>query len=73
MDTMLVSSLRVDPSMNSNASLIKPDFSDLKVFSVDQGGSQQIGIGGTEISGLMRGPAYQSFDSSGNLSLTGSY
>jgi hypothetical protein len=50
--------------------VLNPDFSDLKVFSVDQGGSQQIGIGGTETSGLVRGPAYQVFDSSGNLSLT---
>ena len=33
------------------------------VFSMDQGGSQQIGIG-TESSGLARGPAYQVFDSS---------
>jgi Protein of unknown function (DUF4038)/Putative collagen-binding domain of a collagenase len=50
--------------------VLNPDFSDLKVFSVDQGGSRQIGIGGTETSGLVRGPAYQVFDSSGNLSLT---
>jgi hypothetical protein len=39
------------------------------VFSMDQGGSQQIGIG-TESSGLARGPAYQVFDSAGNLSLS---
>jgi hypothetical protein len=50
--------------------VLNPDFSDLKVFSVDQGGSRQIGIGGTETSGLVRGPAYQFFDSTGNLSLT---
>jgi hypothetical protein len=42
----------------------------ISVFSMNQGGSQQIGIGGTETSGLVRGPAYQVFDSSGNLSLT---
>ena len=50
--------------------VLNPDFSDLKVFSVDQGGSRQIGIGGTETSGLVRGPAYQVFDSNGNLSIT---
>ena len=42
----------------------------IPVFSMNQGGSQQIGIGGTESSGLVRGPAYQVFDSSGNLSLS---
>jgi hypothetical protein len=50
--------------------VLNPDFRDLKVFSVNQGGSRQIGIGGTETSGLVRGPAYQVFDSAGNLSLS---
>jgi hypothetical protein len=50
--------------------VLNADFRDLKVFSVNQTGSRQIGIGGTETSGLVRGPAYQVFDSAGNLSLS---
>jgi hypothetical protein len=90
MDTMLVSSLLVNASMNTSATQVKATFTAsffirgpvhvgvvestglarLPVFSMNQGGSQQIGIKGTETSGLVRGPAYQVFDSSGNLSLT---
>jgi hypothetical protein len=42
----------------------------IPVFSMNQGANRQIGTGGTETSGLMRGSAYQVFDSNGNLSLT---
>jgi hypothetical protein len=90
MDKVLVSSLRVNASMNSNATLVKPVFTASffiggpvlvggvestglarsPVFSMNQGGSRQIGIGGTETSRLARGSAYQVFDSSGNLSLS---
>jgi hypothetical protein len=45
------------------------DFTNLKVFTVDQNGDgdEEIGIGGIESSGLKRGPAYQIFDPNGNL------
>ena len=47
--------------------VLNGDFSNVKAFAVNQIGGQQIGIGGTETTGLKRGPAYQVFDSAGNL------
>jgi len=49
--------------------VLNPDFTNLKVFAVDQNGDgdKEIGIGGIETSGLMRGPAYQIFESNGTL------
>jgi len=49
--------------------VLNPDFTNLKVFTVDQNGDgdKELGIGGTETSGLMRGPAYQIFESNGTL------
>ncbi len=43
------------------------DYTNLKAFVVNQIGGQQIGIGGTETTGLRRGPTYQVYDSAGNL------
>jgi Subtilase family len=47
--------------------VLNGDFSNVKAFAVNQAGGQQIGIGGIETTGLKRGPAYQVFDSAGNL------
>ena len=49
--------------------VLNPDFTNLKVFTVDQNGDgdKEIGIGGIETSGLKRGPAYQIFESNGAL------
>jgi hypothetical protein len=49
--------------------VLNVDFTNLKVFAVDQNedGDKEIGIGGTETAGLMRGPAYQIFESNGAL------
>jgi hypothetical protein len=49
--------------------VLNPDFTNLKVFAVDQNGDgdQEIGIGGVESKGLLRGPAYQIFESNGTL------
>ncbi len=51
---------------------LNPDFTNLTVFAVDQNGIgiQEIGIGGVETKGLLRGPAYQIFESNGTLLLT---
>jgi hypothetical protein len=45
------------------------DFTNLGVFAVDQDGdaNKEIGIGGIETKGLLRGPAYQIFESNGTL------
>jgi len=49
--------------------VLNPDFTNLKVFVVDQNGDgdKEIGIGGIETKGLLRGPAYQIFESNGTL------
>jgi Cellulase (glycosyl hydrolase family 5)/FG-GAP-like repeat len=49
--------------------VLNSDFTNLKVFTVDQNGDgdNEIGIGGIETSGLKRGPAYQIFESNGAL------
>jgi hypothetical protein len=49
--------------------VLNPDFTNLKVFAVDQNGDgdKEIGIGGIETKGLLRGPAYQIFESNGIL------
>jgi hypothetical protein len=49
--------------------VLNADFTNLKAFTVDQNGDgdKEIGIGGIETSGLMRGPAYQIFESNGTL------
>jgi len=39
------------------------DFSNLKVFTIDEDGDGEIGIGGVETGGLMRGPAIQLWES----------
>jgi len=51
--------------------VLGPDFSNLRVFVTDQDGdgNQELGIGGMETSGLMRGPAYQIWESNGTLLL----
>src|SRR5262245_26183986 len=48
---------------------LNADFTNLKVFPVDQNGDgdKEIGIGGIETKGLLRGPAYQIFESNGTL------
>jgi aldose sugar dehydrogenase len=52
--------------------VLNPDFTNLKVFAVDQNGDgdKEIGVGGIETKGLSRGPAYQIFESNGTLLLT---
>ena len=49
--------------------VLNSDFTNLKVFAVHQNGDgdKEIGVGGIETSGLMRGPAYQIFESNGSL------
>jgi hypothetical protein len=49
--------------------VLNADFTNLKAFVVDQNGDgdQEIGIGGVESKGLLRGPAYQIFESNGTL------
>jgi len=49
--------------------VLNPDFTNVKVFAVDQNGDgdEEIGVGGIETSGLQRGPAYQIFESNGSL------
>ena len=49
--------------------VLNADFTNPKAFTVDQNGDgdKEIGIGGIETSGLMRGPAYQIFESNGVL------
>ena len=49
--------------------VLNPDFSNLTAFIVDQDGDgdKEIGIGGIETKGLLRGPAYQIFESNGTL------
>jgi hypothetical protein len=51
---------------------LNADFSHLRVFVVDQDGdgNQEIGIGGVETAGLMRGPAYQIWQPDGTVLLT---
>jgi len=48
------------------------DFTDITVFAVDRNGDgdHEIGIAGVETKGLLRGPAYQIFESNGALLLT---
>jgi hypothetical protein len=48
---------------------LNADFTNLKVFAVDQNGDgdKEIGIGGVETKGLTRGPVYQIFESNGTL------
>ncbi len=48
--------------------VLNPDFSNLRVFVVDQNGDgkQEIGIGGMETGRLKRGPGYQIWDVNGN-------
>jgi uncharacterized protein YllA (UPF0747 family) len=52
--------------------VLNPDFTNITVFAVDQNGNgdKEIGIGGVETKGLLRGPAYQIFESNGILLLT---
>jgi len=49
--------------------VLNPDFTNLRAFVVDQNGDgdKEIGIGGIETKGLLRGPAYQIFESNGTL------
>jgi hypothetical protein len=49
--------------------VLNTDFTNLRFFAVDQNGDgdKEIGIGGIEISGQGRGPAYQIFESDGAL------
>jgi hypothetical protein len=49
--------------------VLNSDFTNLKVFTVDQNGDgdKEIGIGGIETAGLKRGSAYQVFESNGTL------
>ena len=49
--------------------VLNADFTNLKIFVVDQNGDgdKEIGIGGIETKGLSRGPAYQIFESNGTL------
>jgi len=49
--------------------VLNGDFTNLKVFPIDQkgDGDKEIGMGGVETAGLMRGPAYQIFESNGTL------
>jgi glucose/arabinose dehydrogenase len=49
--------------------VLNANFTNLKVFPVDQNGDgdQEIGIGGIETKGFLRGPAYQIFESNGTL------
>jgi Cellulase (glycosyl hydrolase family 5) len=49
--------------------VLNSDFTNLKVFAVDHNGDgdKEIGIGGIETGGLKRGPAYQIFESNGDL------
>jgi hypothetical protein len=49
--------------------VLNADFTNLKIFAVDQNGDgdKEIGVGGIETSGLQRGPAYQIFESNGTL------
>jgi hypothetical protein len=49
--------------------VLNADFSNLKAFAVDQNGDgdKEIGVGGIETQGLLRGPAYQIFESNGTL------
>ena len=49
--------------------VLNSDFTNLKVFAVDQNGDgdKEIGIGGIETGRLKRGPAYQIFESNGDL------
>ena len=49
--------------------VLNPDFTNLKVFAVDQNGDgdKEIGVGGIETRGLQRGPLYQIFESNGTL------
>jgi len=49
--------------------VLNGDFTNVKAFAVDQNGDgdKEIGIGGIETKGLLRGPAYQIFESNGTL------
>jgi subtilisin family serine protease len=49
--------------------VLNSHFTKLKIFVVDQNGDgdKEIGIGGIETKGLLRGPAYQIFESNGTL------
>ena len=49
--------------------VLNGDFTNVKAFAVDYDGAgdQEIGVGGTETKGLLRGPAYQIFESNGTF------
>jgi hypothetical protein len=49
--------------------VLNGDFTNVKAFAVDQNGdgNKEIGVGGVETRGLLRGPAYQIFESNGTL------
>jgi aldose sugar dehydrogenase len=49
--------------------VLNSDFTNIRFFATDQNGdgNKEIGVGGVESSGLMRGPAYQIFESNGTL------
>ena len=49
--------------------VLNGDFTNVRAFAVDQDGDRdkEIGIGGIETKGLLRGPAYQIFESNGTL------
>jgi hypothetical protein len=49
--------------------VLNGDFTNVRAFALDQDGDgdKEIGIGGIEIKGLLRGPAYQIFESNGTL------
>jgi len=51
--------------------VLNVNFSNLAVFVVDQDGDgdDEIGVGGEETGGLMRGPAFQIWESDGNFLL----
>lgn len=49
--------------------VLNGDFTNVRAFAVDQNGDgdKEIEVGGIETKGLMRGPAYQIFESNGSL------
>jgi hypothetical protein len=59
-----------DGSLRFTRFVLNPDFRETKFAVTDGGGSKLIVVSGREISGLMRGPAYQAFDAAGNLVLS---
>ena len=49
--------------------VLNGDFTNVRAFALDQDGDgdKEIRIGGIETKGLLRGPAYQIFESNGTL------